>query len=71
MPEKDLKARLKNVGLALKHLFKPEEEQKNILDQSTIEKEAQEFVKAKGYDFQDPDFDLDAFQKEFTKYLKA
>lgn len=76
MPEtKDLKSRFKEVGTAIKHLFKPEQSEpehpKKVLDQPTIEKELSEFVKINGYDANDPNFDIENFQNEFIKFLKA
>ncbi len=75
MPEtKDLKSRWKDVLVALKYLFKPSNATNNapkkILDQETVEKELEEFAKIKGYSAEDPNFDLDKFQAEFTQYLK-
>lgn len=45
MPEtKDVKSRWKDVGIALKHLFKPQKK----LDQETLEVELEAFAKEKG-----------------------
>ena len=64
---KDLKSRLQDVYVALKHLFKPEqlkEQPKKVLNQEMLEKEIQEFAETKGYNLNDATFDLDKFQEE-------
>ncbi len=77
--EKDLKSRWKDVLIALKHLFKYSDTvdtaavnatPKKILDQATVEQELNNFVKIKGYSANDPNFDIENFQAEFTQYLK-
>ena len=80
MPEtKDFKSRWKDVLIALKHLFKYSDTvdtaavntaPKKILDQATVEQELSNFVKIKGYSANDPNFDIENFQAEFTQYLK-
>lgn len=75
MPEtKDLKSRWKDVLIALKHLFKYSDAEpaapKKILDQATVEMEVNNFIKIKGYKADDPNFDIEKFQAEFTQYLK-
>ena len=70
---KDLKTRLQDVYVALKHLFKPEqlkEQPKKVLNQAMLEKEIQEFAKTKGYNLNDATFDLDKFQEELAQYLR-
>lgn len=77
MPEtKDFKSRWQDVFIALKHLFKYSNSDadnnapKKILDQATVENEVNNFIKIKGYSADDPNFDIEKFQAEFTQYLK-
>ena len=68
MPEEDVKARLKKVGIALKDLFRPTK--KKQITQEILNKEVEEFVKLNGYKAEDPDFDIDKFQDELIQYLR-
>jgi hypothetical protein len=70
MPEeKDLKTRIKEAFVAVKQVFKPAEPKKE-LDQKTLEKELEEFIKINDYNAEDPDFDMNEFQNHFMQYLK-
>ena len=67
--EKDLKTRVSEAWTAVKQIFKPAEP-KQELDQPTLEKELEEFVKINGYDAEDPNFNIEDFQNKFIQYLK-
>ena len=62
--EKNLKIRVSEAWSAVKQIFKPAEPQKE-LDQPTLEKELEEFVKINGYDVEDPNLDIEDFQNKF------
>lgn len=66
MPEKDLKARLKEVLIALRRVFRKQK----MLDQATVDKEVEIFAKLNGYSPDKPVTDIADFQKKFTQYLQ-
>ena len=66
MPEKDLKTRLKEVLIALRHVFKKQK----VLDQATLDKEAEIFAKMSGYGPENPITDIEEFKSKLIKYLQ-
>ena len=66
MPEKNLKARLKDVFIALHRVFKKQK----ILTQDMVNKEVEIFAKMNGYGPDTPIEDIAEFQNKFIKYLQ-